>query len=81
MLEILAKWGFPGIALFALGWYILFLHRKYGNEATKRNLAHAKERREFCKTLNKEQKLNRSAIDNNTAVLNQIKTIIEGKKK
>lgn len=77
---LLLKYGLPGLIIFAMGSYILYLHKKYGKEAKDRNDAHCDERKSLVDTLKEEQKLSRTAIDNNTAVLNQIKTLIESKK-
>jgi len=75
LLPYLAQWGIGGLVLLGCGWFLYY-----------RDKAHREERCEWRKTIQaqhnetlEESRLSRTALNNNTSVLTELKTIINAR--
>lgn len=66
--EIAANYGFGGLIALGMGWFIVYLIKM-----------HREERKELTQSLKEQHAEAREALDNNTNVLTEIRTIIQQK--
>lgn len=69
MEEALMKYGFPGVCLVALGWYILHLEKR-----------HSKERKEWMDRTDQREKENTVVMREHNSLLSGIKTLLENRR-
>lgn len=70
MYEILEKYGFPGLAIGGLCWFIMYLMKQ-----------HKEERKEMSEMIGRQNEESNKNIKDNTNVLSGLKALIETMKK
>lgn len=88
MQEFLFKYGLPGAALFALGWYIISLEERHRKERKEWREQQEKERGEDRKLqekqfdrMNEQADITNENIRENTSILSSLKTLLENQKR